>query len=135
MTFTGVPIAPEFGLNPVMLRAVIVAVVVAVFVPPVVSVTISEIWNVPAEEYVCVVVAPVPVALSPKFHAYDVIVWPVGAAELVPLKLTAWLTFPWYGPPALTVGNPETVAVVEATFVAPLVSVTVRTTGNVPALA
>ena len=46
VTFTSVPIAPELGLNPVMdgtLRAAIVAVVLAVFVPPVVSVTVSEI--------------------------------------------------------------------------------------------
>jgi hypothetical protein len=34
-------------------------------------------------------VAPVPVELSPKFQAYDVIVCPTGAVELVPTKLTA----------------------------------------------
>ena len=56
VTFTRVPIGPELGLKPVIAIgadwAVTVAVVVAVFVPPVVSVTVTETWNVPAAVYV-----------------------------------------------------------------------------------
>jgi hypothetical protein len=72
VTLTRVPIGPDGGLNPVIPSGpdwVIVAVVLAVLVPPDVSVTVNETWNVPAEEYVWVGVAPEPVALSPKLQA------------------------------------------------------------------
>ena len=88
-------------------RPAIVAVVDAVLLAPLLSVTVSEIWNVPGETKVWVGVAPVPVVLSPKFHANEVIVRPLGAVEAAPLKPTAWPTVPMYGPPGFAVGATE----------------------------
>jgi hypothetical protein len=53
-----------------------------------VSVTVSVTVNVPAAAYVWIVLTPVPVVLSPKFHAY-VSVSLFGSLDPAPLKLTA----------------------------------------------
>jgi hypothetical protein len=72
----------------IIFPAAIVAVLVAVPVRLLVSVTVSVTVYVPAAAKVCVGLAPVPVVLSPKFHAY-VSVSLCGSLDPAPLKLTA----------------------------------------------
>jgi hypothetical protein len=112
-----------------------VALLVAVPVRLLVSVTVKETVNVPIAPYVWLGLTPVPVVLSPKFHAY-VRACPCGSVELLPLKLTAVPAIPVYGPPALATGGAAaTVALLVTVEVRLLVLVTVSDTVNVPGVA
>src|SRR5687768_15258703 len=117
------------------LRFVMVAVVPAVAVPPLPSLTVTLTANVPRLAQACVGETPVPVAPSPKSQVY-VRPSPSGSAEPAAVKVIAWLRTAVYGPPALAVG-PWFVIVAEALAVAvpPLPSLTVTLTGNVPSVA
>ena len=57
------------------------------------------------------VVAPVPLPPSPKSHAKEVSVLPLGALEPEPLKARDWFAFPRYGPPGFATGEPVLLAV------------------------
>ena len=60
-----------------------------VTVPPALSVTVNSALKTPAAVKEWLVVTPVPVMPSPKFHEYVAIVRPAGAVEAVPLNWTA----------------------------------------------
>jgi hypothetical protein len=88
------PTDADWGLKPLMTgTGMIVAVVVAVAVPPRMSVTVKLTVKVPPEEYVYVGFSPDPVPPSPKFHA-NVRGVPSGVLELEPLKVMGWPGWP-----------------------------------------
>ena len=80
------------------------AVVVAVFVPPRPSETVNATENVPDVLYAWLGVAPVAVVPSPKSQA-KLRVSLSGSLEPAPLNEMACPTSPPYGPPGLAVGG------------------------------
>ncbi len=105
---------------------------VAIDERPLVSVTVSETVSTPALLYVCVGLTPVPVLLSPKFHAYVSVSF-CGSLDAFPFSVTALPSAALYGPPAFATGACAVmVAIVVALEVAPAASVTVSETVYAP---
>jgi hypothetical protein len=77
--------------------------VVADAVAPALSVMVSLRLYVPAAEYVCEAVAPLPCVPSPQVQRYDKME-PVGATDWLPLTVTGEPAVPVYGPPAFADG-------------------------------